>query len=134
MKKGLFSIFILTGWMILTGMGQTPQSEIPKPEMKFKATVIDDQGISTKLHEVSWEGRVYLSGTRGKGTVSIQFEKIRKIVFIGEARNGKKDAQVTLKNGEVVAVTFDDENRFYGATSFGNYRILARNIKEIIFE
>lgn len=134
MKRVLFSIFIMTGWMFLTGMGQTPQNEIPKPDIKFNATVIDDQSISTKLQEVSWEGKVYLSGTRGKGTVSIQFEKIKKVVFIGEARAGKKDAQVTLKNGEVVAVTFDDENRFYGATSFGNYRILARNIKEIIFE
>lgn len=133
MRKTLL-LSIIIGWMFLTGMGQMPQNEVPKPEIKFSATVIDDQSVSTKLHEVSWEGKVYLSGTRGRGTVSIQFEKIKKIVFIGEARNGKKDAQITLKNGEVVAVTFDDENRFYGTTSFGNYRILARNIKEIIFE
>ncbi len=134
MKKGLLSIFIMAGWIFLTGMGQPPQSEIPKPEMKFNATVIDDQGISTRLQEVSWEGKVYLMGTRGKGIVTIPFEKIRKVVFIGEAKSSKKDAQITLKNSEVVAVTFDDENRFYGMTSFGNYRILARNIKEIIFE
>lgn len=134
MKKGLFLTLIITGWVFLTGMGQSPQNEVPKPEIKFNATVIDDQGISTKLQEVSLEGKVYLMGTRGKGTVTIPFEKIRKVVFVGEARNGKKDAQITLKNGEVVAITFDDENRFYGTTSFGNYKIQVRNIKEIIFE
>ena len=73
-------------------------------------------------------------GTRGRGTVSIPFEKVKRVVFLGEARGGKKDAQVTLRNGEVVAITFDDENRFYGTTSFGNYRIQARNVKEILFE
>ena len=38
------------------------------------------------------------------------------------------------KNGEVVAVTFDGESRFYGTTEFGTYKIAAMNIKEIIFE
>ncbi|MBI5681731.1 MAG: hypothetical protein HZC45_00915 [Deltaproteobacteria bacterium] len=135
MKNRLLNILIVvTGWFFLTGMGQVPQNEVPKPEIRFNATVIDDQGISTKCQDVSWDGKVYFIGTRGKGTISIPFEKIKKIVFIGESRGGKKDAQVTLRSGEVVAVSFDDENRFYGTTNFGNYRISARNIREIIFE
>ncbi|HBO84403.1 MAG: hypothetical protein A2073_07765 [Deltaproteobacteria bacterium GWC2_42_11] len=134
MKKSLLYLFVITIWVILTGMGQSPQNEVPKPEIRFNATITDDQGISTKLQEISWEGKVYLMGTRGRGTVSIPFEKVKRVVFLGEARGGKKDAQVTLRNGEVVAITFDDENRFYGTTSFGNYRIQARNVKEILFE
>lgn len=134
MKKGLTVLLLLAGWVVFAAMGKTPESEIPKPETDFAATVVDDQGISTKCKFVSWEGQLFLVGTRGRGSVSIPFEKVKKVVFIGEAVVGKKDAQVTIKNGEVVAVTFDQESRFYGTTIFGTYKITVKNIKEIIFE
>lgn len=135
MKNTFLKILVIAaGWFLLTGMGQQPQNEIPKPEIKFNATLIDDQGISTKCQNVSWNGKIYFMGTRGKGTISIPFEKIKKIVFIGGAKGGKIDAQITLRGGEVVAVSFNDDDRFYGTTNFGNYYISARNIKEIIFE
>ncbi|MBI3398461.1 MAG: hypothetical protein HY026_04430 [Deltaproteobacteria bacterium] len=131
----LFTILLLiAGWVIFAGMAKAPESEIPKPGINFTATVIDDQSISTKCTFVSWEGQLFFLGVRGKGTVSIPFEKVKKVVFIGDATGGNKDAQVTLRNGEVVAVTFDNESRFYGTTTFGTYKIAAKNIKEIIFE
>lgn len=134
MKKALTVLLLFAGWAVLSGMGKTPEAEIPKPEINFAATVVDDQTISTKCTFVSWEGQLFFIGSRGKGAVSIPFEKTRKVVFIGDAANGKKDAQVTLRNGEVVAVTFDEESKFYGTTTFGTYKIASKNIKEIIFE
>ena len=134
MRKVLTVFLLIIGWAIFVGMGKTPEGEVPKPDISFNSTVIDDQNISTKCSFVSWEGQLFFLGTRGKGTVSIPFEKVRKVVFIGDVTEGKKDAQVTLKNGEVVAVTFDGESRFYGTTEFGTYKIAAMNIKEIIFE
>ncbi|MBI5287048.1 MAG: hypothetical protein HY878_05610, partial [Deltaproteobacteria bacterium] len=55
MRKGLI-IFFMATWVILTGMGQSP--DVPKPEMSFTATVIDDQDIATKCQQVSWNGNV----------------------------------------------------------------------------
>jgi len=134
MKKMLVILLLIAGWVVFAGMGNVPESEIPKPGIDFSATVIDDQGISTKCRLVSWEGQLFFIGFRGRGAVSIPFEKVKKVVFIGESGSGKKDTQVTLRNGEVVAVTFDDESRFYGTTTFGTYKITVKNIKEIIFE
>ena len=134
MKKIAAVLLLMVGWVVFAGMGKTPESEIPKPEIDFSATVIDDQGISTKCRFVSWEGQLFFVGFRGKGSVSIPFEKVKKVVFIGESGSGKKDTQITLRNGDVVAVTFDDESRFYGTTTFGTYKITAKNVKEIIFE
>lgn len=134
MKNIAAVLLLLAGWVVFAGMGKALDSEIPKPSVDFAATVLDDQGISTKCRFVNWEGQLFFTGARGKGIVSIPFENVKKVVFIGESVGGKKDAQVNLRGGEVVAVTFDEESRFYGTTTFGTYRITAKNVKEIIFE
>lgn len=134
MKRALTFLLLMVVWFVFSGMGKTPESEIPKPDINFAATVIDDQAISTKCSFVSWEGHLFFAGTRGKGFISIPFEKVKRVVFVGEASDGKKDSQVTLRSGEVVAVIFEEESRFYGQTTFGTYKIAAKNIKEIIFE
>ncbi len=134
MKRYLIPLITLPLWLVLTAMGGQPPGEAPKPEISFEATIIDDQNISTRCREVTWQGKIFFIGTRGKGVVSIPFAKVKTVKFIGNAVGGKKDAQVTLKNGEVVAVSFDTEARLYGVTSFGSYKIYARNLKEIIFD
>ncbi|MFQ5328421.1 MAG: hypothetical protein ACE5D4_00335 [Thermodesulfobacteriota bacterium] len=134
MRRPLFAISFLCMWVLLTGMSQPPQGRIPTPEIDFAATFIDDQDISTKCREVSWEGKTFLTGMRGKGSVAIPFEKVKRVLFIGDVREGRRDAQVTLRDGEVVAVTFDSESRVYGMTSYGSYQITVKNLKEILFE
>lgn len=135
MKKTFPSpVVLIIVWALLTGMSGRSGLEVPIPEAKFNATVIDDQEVSTKCRSVSWEGETYLKATRGKGIVTIAFEKIKKVTYVGEGRGGKTDFQVTLRSGEVVAVSLEGEDRFYGTTSFGTFRIKARNIEEIIFE
>jgi hypothetical protein len=134
MRRPLFAIIFICMWITLTGMSQPPQGRIPTPEIDFAATFIDDQEISTNCREVSWEGKTFLTGMRGKGTVTIPFEKVKRVVFIGDVREGKRDAQVTLRNGEVVAVTFDGESRLYGMTSYGSYQITVKNLNEIVFD
>lgn len=121
-------------WAMLVGMGRGPASEVPTPEIDFKASVRDDQEIETKVHNASWNGRIFFSGTRGRGTVTISFEKVKKVTSVGSFSGNKRDFQITLRNGDVVAVSFDDDAMFMGVTNFGTYRIMSRNIKEIIFE
>lgn len=125
------AIFI---WMFCTGMGKAPGTEVPLPETDIRAAVKDDQDISTKVNHASFDGNTFFSGTRGKGTVTIAFEKVKKAVNAGKAEANKIDFQITLRNGEVVAISINDNAKFSGATSFGTYRIEARNIKEIVFE
>ncbi|MBI1911032.1 MAG: hypothetical protein HYS21_03430 [Deltaproteobacteria bacterium] len=133
-RRSMLIMSALFFWVMLVGMGKTPGPEVPTPEIDFKATVRDDQDITTRLSHASWEGNIFFTGTRGKGTVTISFEKIKKVTATGSGTNNKKDFQITLKNGDVVAVSFDSDERFLGMTNFGTYRIMATNIKEIVFE
>lgn len=134
MRRSLWVLTAVFCWVMLVGMGKAPGPEVPMPEIDFKATVRDDQGIATKVSHASWEGNIYFTGTRGKGTVTISFEKVKKVAATGSGSENKVDFQITLKTGDVVAVSFDNDAKFLGSTNFGTYRILAKNIKEIAFE
>ena len=118
---------------LLMGMAQGPGTNVPTPEIDFKVTVRDDQEIETKVNNASWDGRIFFSGTRGKGTVTISFENVRKVSSVGTFSGHKKDFQITLRNGDMLAVSFDDDSMFTGKTNFGTYRIMSKNIKDIIF-
>lgn len=134
MKKSVWAATAVLFWVLLVGMGQAPGPEVPIPEINFKATVRDDQDITTKVSNASWGGNIYFRGMRGKGTVTISFEKVKKVSAVGTGMDDNIDFQITLKNGDVVAVSFDNEDTFIGATNFGSYRIVARNIKDITFD
>lgn len=133
-RSALWILPVVFAWALLVGMGKAPGPEVPMPEIDFRSTIRDDQDIATKVTHSSWEGNIYFTGTRGKGTVTISFEKVRKVTSMGTGTGNKSDFQITLKNGEVVAVTFDNDAKFLGSTSFGTYRIVAKNIREITFE
>ncbi|MCK4739369.1 MAG: hypothetical protein KAT46_05415 [Deltaproteobacteria bacterium] len=122
------------GWVFLTGMGGR-SSSLPEPDVNFHATLTDDQGVRTKCTKVSWEGATFISAKRGSAMVTIPFEKVRKFVYIIEGENhNEMEFRVTLRQGEVVAVTVDASTRLFGQTSFGNYRIPLRNVREVIFD
>ncbi len=134
MKKSVWVLTAVLFWVMLVGMGKAPGPEVPIPDINFKATVRDDQDITTKVSNTTWAGSTYFSGLRGKGTVTISFEKVKKVTAVGTGAGNRSDFQITLKNGDVVAVSFDNDDSFLGTTNFGTYRILAKNIKEITFE
>lgn len=127
----LFAAF--AAFVLLTAMGAQPGPEIPRPEMDFEATVVDDQDISTQVSKAAWEGQTYFTGTRGKGVVTIPFERVSTVTAVGSGTQGERDFRVTLRSGDVVAVSFAEGDRFTGETSFGTYKVLARNIKKIEF-
>ena len=135
MLKKLFpAAALLIAFFFLTAMGVNPEGEIPVPEVNYSVTIKDHQDITTKCGNVTWNGRTNFSAKRGDGTVSIPFEKVKEVSFVGSRARGKIDAQVMLKDGEVVAITFSSEARLYGASSFGTYSISAKDIKELKFE
>ena len=134
MRNALWFLTAVFFWVTLVGMGKQPGPEVPVPEINFKASVRDDQDITTKVVNASWEGNIFFTGTRGKGTVTISFEKVKKVVATGSGNANKSDFQITLKSGDVVAVSLGNDERLLGTTDFGTYRILGKNIKEIVFE
>lgn len=134
MKKYLWLLSAVFVYVMATGMGKAPGPDIPTPEIDFKVTVRDDQDITTKIQRASLDGNIFFTGTRGKGVVTISFEKVRKAVNRGPGASGKTDFQITLRSGDVVAVSLPDDARLLGVTSYGTFRILAINIKEINFE
>lgn len=133
-KRALAVLTFVFLWVSLVAMGKGPGPDVPVPEVNYTATVRDDQDITTKVANSSWEGNIFFIGTRGKGTVTVTFEKIKKIVATGSGTNNKSDFQVTMKSGDVVAISLDNDQRFMGSTNYGTYRILAKNIKEINFD
>lgn len=133
-KRYLSVLSFVFLWATLVGMGKPPGPDVPVPEVSHNATIRDDQDITTKVVNASWEGNIFFIGTRGKGTVTVAFEKIKKVVATGSGTNNKSDFQVTMKSGDVVAISLDNDQRFMGTTSYGTYRILAKNIKEITFD
>ncbi|MBI5238766.1 MAG: hypothetical protein HY887_10180 [Deltaproteobacteria bacterium] len=121
-------------YVLLVGMGPPPGQDVPKPEIDFKATVTDTQDIATKLHHASWNGNIFFTAVRGKGIVTISFEKIRKVAAVGAGGENKMDFQITLRSGEVVAVSLEEDSKLLGITTYGTFRIPAKNIKEITFD
>ena len=122
-------------WVFLAAMAKAPGTEVPTPAIDFKATVRDDQDVQTKVHHASLDGNTFFTGTRGKGIVTIAFEKVKKVIIVPSSNDGRNsDFTVTLKTGEAVTISINNDTRFFGSTSFGTYRIAAKNIKEIVFE
>ncbi|MBI5561044.1 MAG: hypothetical protein HY883_07210 [Deltaproteobacteria bacterium] len=134
MRRALPVFFIILSFVVLAGMGSKPREEVPTPDVDFRATVIDDQDISTKLANVSWEGKAFFKAKRGKGVITIPFEKVKKVVAMGGEGEGGMNARVVLKSGEAVAVEFEKDGRVFGQTTFGAYKIEIKNVKEIVFE
>ncbi len=134
MKRGGATILLLSLWFIVTGLAAGPMEEVPAPEKSFTATVIDDQDISTKIKDITMNGRLYLVARRGKAVLTIPFEKVKRVTLIGESRDRGREAKVTLRAGDSVGVTLDDDIEISGRTPYGTYRITLKNTKEIIFE
>jgi hypothetical protein len=133
MKKGLY-VFALFSWLLLTGMGELtgePDNSIPTPDKNFDATFIDNQDVTVKCTQVSMDGEIFVWGKKGKGTVTISFEKIKAIEFIG----GDKfvTAEVELTDGKKVKIAVDNDKEFFGNLEFGTFQIEARDLKKIIF-
>lgn len=131
LKTILVSVF---AFATLTSMSMPPDGKLPEPELNFTATITDLQNVSTKCTKVSYDGKTFLTGTRGDASIAVPFEKIRKVVSMGM---GKDDElfhfQITLKDGNVVGVAFKGESRIYGKATFGNYSLEMKHLKEITF-
>ena len=134
MKKGLYLVAFLTGFLLITGMGGlggTPSGKIPTPEKDFSATLIDKQDVVTKCKQISRDGDVFFLGKKGKGTFTVSFEKVK----IAEFQNGKGVVIAVLKliDGQTIEIEMDKSQKFYGNVNFGTFQIEVSDLKKITF-
>ena len=109
--------------------GETPGS-IPKPARNFAFTLVDLQGVETRLLEFSIEGSLYLSGQHGKGTVTIPFERIRVVRF--QAQGQELQAEVEMTDGTSATLAVDGRKKCYGRMSYGYFQIDLRNVQRMV--
>jgi hypothetical protein len=133
-KKGLYLVAFLTGFLLITGMGGlggTPSGKIPTPEKDFSATLIDKQDVVTKCKQISRDGDVFFLGKKGKGTFTVSFEKVK----IAEFQNGKGVVIAVLKliDGQTIEIEMDKSQKFYGNVPFGTFQIEVSDLKKITF-
>ena len=110
--------------------GGVPTS-IPEPARSYVVTATDQQGTQTRLEHFSIEGRVHLSGKRGKATLSIPFERIQLVQLrsVGDRVN----ADVILSDGRTVKLSLDGRQQCYGRMDYANFRINLRDLEKLVY-
>ncbi len=134
-KKITAVSIILVFFGIFSGMGNSgnlKNTEIPEPETDLTATLIDQEGLSSRITRFSLEGNTFIPGKRGGATVNIPFENIQKLDF--RKRGNDLDVVVSLKKGETVELKMDEGQNFYGKLPYGTLSIKAGQVKRITIE
>jgi len=118
--------------MGMGSMGSEDATRIPEVDVNYAATVVDQSDVSMMLHKLSFAGRTFLMGRLGKARVSVEFEKIRSVIF--GLHNNDLRANVRLKNGELIEIVIEKKEPFFGESDFAQVRIEAQDIKTIVFQ
>jgi hypothetical protein len=133
-QKKISNLLILFALLpLLTAMSalqnQSPE-KIPVPEKKYVATFIDQTDMITDCRNISIDGETFLEGKRGSGTNTIPFEIITEVSFMleGEKLNGT----VKLRDGNVVQLLLNKNQRAYGHTKYGTFQIRLADLKKMI--
>lgn len=134
MKRLYTALLVMFAIPFVMGMGTGSGNithRIPTPDKNFSATITDSEGVSTRVSQISFDGRAYLTASRGSSTVTIPFEKIASVRFGKAGENKKVSAAVTLKNGGTLDIMVDGSMPCYGVADFGNVKIEFRDIRKV---
>ena len=105
-----------------------------QPARDFGATFTDVDGTRMAVTRVTSGGGASLEGDLGRGRLHVPFDNITRITFqAAENDHERVRAQVTLREGEPVALTLRSSTTFYGRTPAGAYQIRARDLKSVEF-
>jgi len=133
MKRKLFvSLFI---WICCLNLGMGSMDDqvsvkAPEPDKNFVARVVDQDDVSLELENVSFDGKTYLTGKMGKADLSIDFEKIRSMLFVES--EGQLTAKVTLEGNKKIELVVAHDAACFGISSFADVRIAVRDIKKVV--
>lgn len=134
MKRFYAALLVIFTVPFVMGMGTGKGNvsyKIPVPDKNFSATIIDSEGVSTKVSQITFDGRTYLAGYRGNSTVTIPFEKIASVQVGKSDENYKVSASIVLKAGSTLNIMVDGRLPCYGSAEFGNVQIEFKDIKKV---
>src|SRR6266581_414311 len=119
----------------LVGMGGFGGGrEEGQPARDFSATFTDVDGTRMTVTRVTSGGDASLEGDLGRGRLRVPFDNIARVTFQpAENDHERVRAEVTLREGEPVALTVRSSTTFYGRTPAGAYQIRARDLKSVEF-
>lgn len=134
MKKYLVVLSALFVTPFIMGMGiggGNVKHNIPVPDKNFSATIVDSQGVTTKVTQISFDGKTYLAGQRGNTNVTIPFDKISSVQVGKLAEEKKLSAFITLKVGGTLNISVDGNLPCYGSADFGNVQVEFKDIRKV---
>jgi len=135
MRSLLQTVLVLLAAVLLLGMGSlggVPGGTVPKTDENIKARISDRSGVTTDLSEFSMDGNVFLDGRRGDGKMNVFFRDLTEVAF-GQVSGDEVPVELLLKSGSRFQLIVSKRAVFYGSTTFGAYRIPARDVSRIVF-
>ena len=129
--SGSLFIWICCLTLGMGSMGEPVSVRTPEPDINFRATVVDQDDVSLELEKFSFNGKTYITGKMGKAELSIDFEKIRSILFV--KKDGRITAMVTLDDQQKIELLLEQDAPCFGTSSFADVRIAAGDIKKVLF-
>ncbi|GBD97564.1 hypothetical protein BMS3Abin06_02463 [bacterium BMS3Abin06] len=133
MKKYIRILLLVPLALFLTAMAQRGDEapiKVPETGANIKVVITDIKGLKTELTEFSMDGNTMITGERGKGYLSIPFNKIKEISFIREDNNKIKTVIQTI-DGKEITMLMRGGGVFYGNTEFGPFKIEAESVSRI---
>lgn len=135
MKRISAFVLIFLCLPLLSGMGArggAPDDRIPVPAKKFMATFVDQMDVTTLCTDVSIEGGTALQGKIGEGIYTVDFEKIREVLF--RQHEEMLYGHVRTVDGSTVELVIARDKRAYGRTKFGTFQIRLNQLKKLTIE
>jgi hypothetical protein len=109
--------------------GGGPPGRIPIPARVFRAEVEDRGGTVLQITKVTFDGEVYLFGTIGSAEVTVPFERFTDATFRDGPDDEHRTVVLTDVEGREVQLVVEADRPIHGATTFGNYRIEAADVR-----
>ena len=119
--------------LAMGNLGAPGIDEIPEPDRNFAAVVVDKAMISTHLEKVSFDGNTVFVGYRGKGEVSISFDRVKHAAFEKSDEPSYQLVRITLTDDRVVEIKMKNVLTLFGMSELGPFRIKVKDISSISF-
>ena len=118
------------GSLGLGGTGSSP-GKVPTPTRNFGAEVTDRAGVVTRATQVSCGGETFIVGKRGETTLTVGFEKVRRVRF-GTPADKAVEATVETVGGDTLRLRVDRDLVCAGHTEFGTVQIQAGDLQSLV--
>jgi len=128
----ILMVFVAALLMGMGGLGGAPEGTVPETDENITARVLDRSGVTTELTRFSMDGKVFLTGQRGNGEITVFFKNIRTLDF-DQVAGEHIPAKLQLLSGKALDLEVKKRAVFYGSTGYGAFQIRARDVKRIEF-